>query len=80
MVTLQFYVGVFLSMLQCENYRMFQGVMTITPKTNIPAFDVTGTWLYKPDTDCWYCNGSSYVAAICTIKKNWTQELMEGNV
>jgi len=50
-------------MLTCEGYRMFQGTATVTPVAR-PAFDVTGTWLYKPEYRCWYVNGSSYPADI----------------
>ena len=40
---------------------MFVGTMMIFPKCNeIQPFPITGTWLYKPEYNCWYCNGSSY--------------------
>lgn len=56
--------------LKCENYMMFEGVMTITPKTDkVKPFEVDGVWLYKPEYDCWYCKGSSYTAGICSIKE-----------
>lgn len=53
-------------MLSCEGYRMFRGTVTVTPRkgTGFPAFDVSGVWLYKPEYDCWYCNGGSYPAEI----------------
>ena len=55
-------------MLECENYKMFRGEMLITPViSKIKPFYIEGTWLYKPEYDCWYCNGSSYSANICTI-------------
>ena len=42
--------------LECEGYKMFHGIMNIVPKTNlVKPFDIEGTWLYKPDYDCWYC-------------------------
>lgn len=53
-------------MLQCEGYRMFQGTATIRPLTDMKPFDVTGTWLYKPEYKCWYCQGRSYPEAIVT--------------
>jgi len=31
---------------------------------NAEPYDVTGTWLYKPEYGCWYCNGSSYPQGI----------------
>ncbi len=60
-------------MLECERYKMFRGTMTITPiaipgDKPISPFDVTGTWLYKPEYECWYCKGSSYPERICSIK------------
>ena len=55
-------------MLKCEGYRMFRGAMVITPTVKTyPAFVVTGVWLYKPDTKCWYCNCTSYPEGICTL-------------
>lgn len=56
-------------MLQCEGYKMFKGTMAITPVSrNIPPFRKHGTWLYKPEYDCWYCNDStSYTANICNV-------------
>lgn len=55
-------------MLSCEGYKMFLGTMKIKPKNaNISAFEVYGHWLYKADTNCWYCNGSSYSADICEV-------------
>ena len=56
--------------LECEGYKMFYGIMNIAPKTNlVKPFDIEGTWLYKPEYNCWYCNGSSYDASICVIKE-----------
>jgi hypothetical protein len=25
---------------------------------------IHGTWLYKPDTACWYCAGSSFMEEV----------------
>lgn len=53
-----------------EGYKMFIGTMRIKPKNEkFEPFDIEGTWLYKPDTKCWYCKGSSYIEDICTIKE-----------
>lgn len=52
-------------MLTCEGYKMFEGTATVTPKN--PAFEpfkISGTCLYRPDTNCWYCNGRSFSADI----------------
>lgn len=53
-------------MLECEGYKMFLGTATITPvaQSRLKPFDVSGAWLYKPDTDCWYCAGRSFPAEI----------------
>lgn len=56
------------SVLSVEGYKAFRGTMRIRPKTAaVPAFELTGDWLYKPDTGCWYGKGSSFAADICTI-------------
>lgn len=55
------------NVLTCEGYKIFEGVMGISPSKTF-SYDVEGTWLYKPDTDCWYCNGRSFPAEVCSIK------------
>ena len=61
-------------MLQCEGYKMFYGTMLITPvNKSFPEFKETGTWLYKPEYECWYANGHSYVEKICTILEDNTK-------
>ena len=41
-------------MLVCDGYKMFHGTVTVVPKNEAPAFDLTGVWLYRPDTRMWY--------------------------
>ena len=42
--------------------------MLVTPKNdNFPPEKITGVWLYKPEYDCWYCDGWSYSAEICQV-------------
>ncbi|MBO5953467.1 MAG: hypothetical protein J6Q53_05045 [Oscillospiraceae bacterium] len=53
--------------LSVEGYKAFRGTMRITPKAAVPSFDLTGDWLYKPETGCWYGKGSSFAEEICTI-------------
>lgn len=53
-------------MLECEGYKMFTGTATIKPLTDVKPFEVAGTWLYKPDCKCWYCQGNSYPEEIVT--------------
>ena len=59
------------NMIYCvEGYKMFMVTMKITPKNpKFEPYEIDGTWLYKPDTKCWYCKGSSYMEDICTIKE-----------
>lgn len=61
-------------MLTCEGYKMFKGTMRVEPKSVcFPREDVYGTWLYKPDTDYWYCNGRSYSPRIVTLVEDLTE-------
>ncbi len=54
--------------LRCEGYQMFEGIMEIVPKTDkLRPFTVEGTWLFKPEYNCWYCKGSSYPSDICKV-------------
>ena len=54
-------------MIKVEGYKAFHGDMKIVPKSILyrPFYICDKDWLYKPDTDCWYGGGSSYVAHIC---------------
>lgn len=61
-------------MLQAEGYKMFRGTIKVTPKnTNIKPFELTGTWLYKSYTECWYGNGRSFPKDIVTIVEDTTK-------
>ena len=52
-------------MLKCEGYMMFRGKATIQPVSKSrKSYVEEGDWLYKPEHDCWYVNGSSYPAEI----------------
>ena len=48
-------------MLECDGYKMFYGTVKITPVMRPDGtrwrepYDLTGTWLYKPECDSWYC-------------------------
>lgn len=48
-----------------EGYKVFAGMMRID--WGIAVEHIRGKWLYRPDTNCWYCNGHSYPAQCCTI-------------
>ena len=55
-------------MLSCEGYKMFRGAATISPPNpKFPPFAEDGDWLYKPEYDCWYVNGSSYPSKVVDI-------------
>ena len=41
-------------MLTCDGYKMFHGTVRVSPVVKEP-YDLTGTWLYKPEVDIWYC-------------------------
>lgn len=57
-------------MINVEGYKAFNGVMKIIPKnTQVSPFELSGDWLYKPDTECWYGKGSSFSKEICEIVK-----------
>ena len=58
-------------MIKVEGFKAFHGVMMITPKSKcVQPFEVESDWLYKPEFDCWYGNGRSYVADICTVVRD----------
>lgn len=60
-------------MIRVEGYKAFRGTMEITPKdSRFPSVRITGDWLYKPDTGCWYCKGSSYCDEICRVVEDET--------
>ena len=52
-------------MMTCEGYKMFYGEATVTPiNPKFPPRNILGTWLYKPEHNCWYVNGESFPAEI----------------
>ena len=60
-----------MKILQCEGYKMFEGTAEIVPlNPAIEPFEKNGVWLYKPEADCWYCNGRSFPARIVKIKED----------
>ena len=66
-------------MLSSEGYKMFRGTARIVPLTDrFAPYEVSGDWLYKPEWDCWYVNGSSYPAEIVKdIREESETMLME---
>lgn len=55
-----------MEMICVEGYKAFRGTMQITPgNPKFAPYTMTGDWLYKPDTNCWYCKGQSFPASIC---------------
>lgn len=53
-------------MLSCEGYKMFKGAMKIKSVVR-PEYIEEGVWLYKPEYECWYCNGRSYPNENCEV-------------
>lgn len=55
-------------MICVEGYKAFRGKMRVWSRTgDFAAYEIHGDWLYKPDTNCWYCKGSSYPDKLCEI-------------
>ena len=67
-------------MIEVEGYKAFHGTMKInaihidfkTMTKEAAPFEVSGDFLYKPDTDCWYNKATSYPASICEVVKDET--------
>lgn len=53
--------------IKVDGYRMFIGTMRILNPEDGSKEEVTGEWLYRPDTGCWYCDGRTYTWSMCTI-------------
>ena len=65
-------------MIKSEGIKAFRGRATIRPKVDtFQPFEVSGDWVYKPDTGCWYCHGSSYMSSIVTDIREETDDLIE---
>ena len=55
-------------MITTEGYKAFRRTMRIKPMLkSLPPMEISGDWLYKPETGCWYGSGRSYSAQICEI-------------
>jgi len=52
-----------------EGYSMFHGTMQVSDYSGQRTTEITGDWLFKPDTKCWYCRGESYPHEMCKIKQ-----------
>lgn len=51
-------------MLTCEGFKMFDGSALVSPKNGLKPFRITGTWLFNPETNCWYVDGRSFSNSI----------------
>ena len=61
-------------MIESEGYKAFRGTMKITPKcVDREPFTEYADWLYKPEYNCWYGNGRSFMAEICEIVEDETK-------
>lgn len=59
-------------MINCEGIKAFHGTATIKPKNDkFTPFDMSGDWIYKSETGCWYCRGHSFM---CSIVENIREE------
>lgn len=55
-------------MIQVEGYKAFRGTIKVVYKNPaIEPQEISGDWLYKPDTGYWYCGGRSFRTDTCTI-------------
>lgn len=55
-------------MICSEGYKAFRGTMRIVPKNpNMKPYELTADWLYKPEYQCWYGKGSSFMEEICEV-------------
>lgn len=52
-------------MIEVEGFKAFRGVMRVC--ILVGDQEVYGDWLYRPDTDCWYCRGESYPSGVCDV-------------
>lgn len=63
-------------MISLEGYKAFRGIMRIIPKNpNIKPFDLAADWLYKPEHQCWYGGGGSFMEEICTVLVDLTEAI-----
>ena len=53
-------------MIEVEGFKAFRGSMRIY-KVFGDEMVIYGDWLFRPDTDCWYCSGDSYPADVCEV-------------
>lgn len=61
-------------MICVEGYKAFYGIMRISPiNPEYQGYKMDGNWLYKPEHDCWYCNGRSFPASVCKVVKDNTE-------
>ena len=61
-------------MLTSEGYKMFRGTGEIhNTQTGKTVRTERGDWLYKPEYDCWYVNGSSYPAECVKVVEDETE-------
>ena len=62
-------------MIEIEGFKAFHGTMRITPaSTDRQPIDITTDWLYKPMYDCWYGDGASFPAEVCTVLDDQSHE------
>ena len=56
-------------MIRSDGVLAVRGVMVIHPK-NIESLCLSGDWVYRPETGCWYGCGRSFCEDICEIAED----------
>ena len=59
-------------MLKCEGFKMFRGTMSV--RSGNKTYLITGTWLFNPEYECWYCGGRSFPEDCCSVYDDRTEE------
>ena len=54
-------------MITVEGYKMFRGALVLKPGGHSDIVRIEGEFLYKPEYDCWYGNGSSYPSSLIEL-------------
>ena len=62
-------------MLECENYKMFYGRATITPRNANKPYQLEGVWLYRPDLDFWFLNKCKQVPLGTSFPANMISDI-----
>ena len=53
-------------MIEVEGYKVFEGVLRVSPKNGMTPFEMYGKWIYKPYIG-WCGSGCIFVEEICEV-------------